>query len=82
MKITKRQLKRIIREEKTRLEEESQVPWAIQDTLNSIKYNMEKEISARLSLENRMWHKEPDVVRAVITMLDNLKGEFEGYDHG
>ena len=83
MKVTKRQLQRIIREERTKLtESESQVPWAIQDALDSLKYQMEEEINGRISLEDRGWHKDPNVVRAILIMLDNLKGEFEAYEHG
>ena len=81
MKITKRQLKRIIKEEKTKLikENASGIAYELQDQLDSLQYRLPEEINGLLSQHDRRWWDNPDLIRAVITMLDNIKGEFEGY---
>lgn len=75
MKITKRQLKRIIKEEKQKLLGE-EVSFSVSDTLRQLEYRIPKEIDARMSLENRIWREDPEVVDAVLNMLDNIKANF------
>lgn len=82
MKITKRQLKRIIKEERAKIIKENagnEIPYALKDSLDSLQYRLPEEINGLLSQHDRKWWDNPDLIRAVITMLDNIKGEFEGY---
>ncbi len=82
MKITKRQLRRIIQEEKAKIIKENagaQIPHALQDDLSSMQYRLPEEINGLLAQYDRKWWDNPELVRAVIIMLDNIKGEFEGY---
>ena len=79
MKITKKQLKRIIKEEKRRLQEQSGMNRATREHIGNMQYDFEKSISSKLGLENRFWYKDEDTVLAVLEMLDELKTTIEEY---
>ena len=74
MKITKRQLRRIIREEKAKLQEQaSGVSPAINSLLQKLENQFEMEMNAALQREDMMWWQNDDVILAIADMLDNLK---------
>lgn len=79
MKITKRQLHKIIKEEKAKLQEQSGMSMNSRDNLDSIKYNFEKAINSQMSLENRFWYKDAETIQAIMEMLDELKATIEEY---
>ena len=80
MKITKRQLKRIIKEERAKLQEQaSGITSAQSRAIDDMKYQFEKEMNAKMSLENRFWYKEDDVILALMEMLDELKTTITEY---
>ena len=79
MKITKRQLRRIIREEKQKLQEQSGMTGRSREAIGSMQYNFEKAINSQLSLENRFWYKDTETIQAVMEMLDELKATIEEY---
>ena len=79
MKLSKRQLKRIIKEEKAKLQEQSGMSHGTQESIGSMQYNFEKAINSQLSLENRFWYKDDDTILAVMEMLDELKKTIEEY---
>tara|TARA_E500000081_G_C5891745_1_gene243725 strand:- start:193 stop:441 length:249 start_codon:yes stop_codon:yes gene_type:complete len=79
MKITKRQLRQIIKEEKAKLQEQSGMSSSSREAIDSMKYNFEKAINSQLSLENRFWYKDPDTIQAVMEMLDALKAQMQEY---
>ena len=56
MKISKRQLRQIIKEEKAKLQEQpSMMSSRSREALDSMQYNFEKAINSQLSLEDRFW---------------------------
>ena len=75
MKVTKEQLKEIIKEERAKLQERATfgLTSAEKRSIEDMKYQFEKEINAKMSLENRFWYKEDDVMLAVLEMLEDLK---------
>ena len=75
MKITKRQLRKIIKEEKQKILNEN----TSQRTLDDLYYQFEKEINARLGSEDRKWYQNPETMESVMAMLDRLKGQMEEY---
>ena len=79
MKVTKRQLKRIIKEEKAKLQEQDGMSRMTQQYIEDMKYQFEKAISSKLGLENRFWYKDDDTILAVMEMLDDLKATIEEY---
>ena len=81
MKITKRQLRRIIKEEKRKLvkEQAGGIDYKIQQTLDSLGYKMSEEIDGSLSVQNRQWREDPAIVQAIIEMLDGMKAELGSY---
>ena len=83
MKISKRQLKRIIKEEKEKLLSEMVNRHGInikfQRSLDDLKYSMEKELVAKLSIEDRQWWKNEKNLEAAARMLDTLKETILGY---
>ena len=79
MKITKRQLKRIIKEEKAKLQEQDGMSRMTRQHIDNMQYDFEKAISSKLGLENRFWYKDDDTVLAVMEMLDELKKTIEEY---
>ena len=80
MKITKEELKQIIKEERAKLQEQaSGLTGAQSRAIDDMKYHFEKEISAKMSLENRFWYREDDVILALIEMLDELKTTIQEY---
>ena len=81
MKITKRQLKRIIKEEKAKLlkEQSGMLSSGSREAIDSMQYNFEKAINSQLSLENRFWYKDADTIQAIMEMLDALKAQMEEY---
>ena len=82
MKITKRQLKRIIREEKEKLVNEGQtvgLPYKQQDALDQLSYRFSEEINAAMGQHDRNWYENPDVMNAIQAMLDDLKSQFRAF---
>ena len=79
MKITKKQLQRIIREERALLQEQDGLSREQRENLAQMRYDFEKAINSGLSLSNRFWYKDDDTVLAVLEMLDELKAEIEAY---
>ena len=80
MKITKRQLKRIIKEETAKLVEQAGgIDHRIQATLDDFGYRIPEEIDGGLSVQNRQWREDPAIVQAVIEMLDSMKAELGAY---
>ena len=81
MKITKRQLRQIIKEEKAKLQERATfgLTSAEKRSIDDMKYQFEKEINSKMSLENRFWYKEEDVLLALLEMLDELKETIQEY---
>ena len=80
MKVTKEQLKEIIKEERAKLlEQASGLTGAQSRAIDDMKYQFEKEINAKMSLENRFWYKEDDVMLALLEMLDELKTTIQEY---
>jgi len=84
MKISKRQLKRIIKEEKANLLKEmqasmgaSRVPHDIQSTIDSWLYQSEEELNGRLSELDRTWHRTPEILDAIQVALDIMKDNVE-----
>ena len=81
MKITKEELKQIIKEERAKLQEQaSGLTGAQSRAIDDMKYQFEKEINAKMSLENRFWYKEEDVMLALLEMLDELKATIAEYE--
>jgi hypothetical protein len=82
MKITKRQLRRIVKEEKEKLLSEMVnrhgIDISLQRSLDDFKYTMEKELVAKLSIEDRKWWKDEKKKEAVLRMLDTLKETING----
>ena len=80
MKITKRQLKQIIREEKEKIIKEGLpsggLSYKIQDAIDSFGYRMSEELNGMLYQIDSEWHNNADVYEAVRRMLDNLKSEY------
>ena len=77
MKITKRQLKRIIAEEKARLLEERQEPdYNVAMAIDNFKYDIQKNLNAKMSIENRIWYDNPENIKAIMEMLDEVKEHF------
>lgn len=80
MKVTKEQLKEIIKEERAKLQEQaSGLTGAQRRTIDDLRYQFEDEINARLSSEDRNWYKNDDVLLAVFEMLDELKETIQEY---
>ena len=80
MKVTKEQLKEIIKEERAKLlEQASGLTGAQRRTIDDLRYQFEDEINARMSSEDRNWYKNDDVLLAVFEMLDGLKETIQEY---
>jgi len=78
MKITKRQLRRIIKEEKEKLLSEiinrQGIDVKFQKTIDKVKWDFEKElISGKLAGYEREWWKNEKQLEAVLHMLDMMK---------
>jgi len=82
MKITKKQLKRIIKEEKAKIVNENYeapgVSRAIQE-LGRLKFMFEDEINSACSRHVRDWHKNETIMREISMMLDELAAQMEKY---
>ena len=80
MKITKRQLKRIIKEEKRKLQEQPMMGGstseAIDRELMDLSFKLEDEIDASMGAEDPKWLSNPSTVDAVIDMLDQIVARF------
>ena len=75
MKITKRQLKRIINEEAKKLQKEARTdPQAHRAAraLGGLTFMFEDEISAQMSQLDRNWYTNPVIVKEVVMMLEEL----------
>ena len=80
MKITRKQLRRIIKEERAKLQEQaSGVSPAINSLLQKFESQFEMEMNAALQREDMMWWQNDDVILAVADMLDNLKTTMAAY---
>ena len=82
MKITKKQLKRIIKEEKAKIINENYeapgVSRVIQE-LDRLKFMFEDEINSACSRHVRDWHKNETIMREISMMLDELAAQMEKY---
>ena len=82
MKISKKQLKKIIREEKARILEERQEPdYKVVMAIDNFKYDIQKSLNAKMSLENRIWYKNPENIKAIFEMLDEVKAHFAEFEN-
>ena len=80
MKVTKEQLKEIIKEERAKLlEQASGLTGAQRRTIDDLRYQFEDEINSRMGSEDRNWYKNEDVILAVLEMLDGLKETIQEY---
>ena len=73
MKVTKRQLKKIIREEKAKLIKEQNPSTefqAIHNTIDGWAYRSEEELNGQLSQIDRRWNEDPEVIDAILEALD------------
>ena len=80
MKITKRQLKRIIKEEKAKLIKEqnpSSEFHAIRKAIDDWSYRSEEELNGQLSQVDPGWNKNPEIIDAIQNAIDMLKDNFE-----
>ena len=77
MKITKRQLKKIIKEEKAKILKEN--PQQTLRELDQISFQFEEEINARMSVIDRRWYKNPEIMVQIVKMLDELKAQMQEY---
>ena len=91
MKISKRQLKRIIKEEKAKLIKEqnpsSAQPFggappnasefeAIRRAIDNWSYRSEEELNGQLSQIDERWNEDPEVIDAILEALDLMKANF------
>ena len=84
MKITKRQLRNIIKEEKQKLLKElhpsmgpSRISQDVQDTIDSWLYQSEENLSSRLGELDSTWHRSPETLDAIQVALDIMKDNIE-----
>ena len=86
MKISKKQLKRIIKEEKAKIAKESYevgsnipgVRKAVQE-IQGLKFMFEDEINSSAARHVRDWYKNETIMREISMMLDELAGQIEKY---
>ncbi len=80
MKVTKEQLKEIIKEERAKLQEQaSGMSSGQRRAIGDLAYQFEDEINSRMGSEDRNWYKNEDVILAVLEMLDGLKETIQEY---
>ena len=75
MKITKRQLKKIINEEAQRIQKEARTdPMAHRAAraLGGLTFMFEDEISSQMSMIDRNWYSNPAIVKEVVVMLEDM----------
>ena len=84
MKVTKRQLQRIIKEEKARLLKEqpasmgpSRISHSVQSTIDSWLYQSEENLNGRLGEIDSTWHRSPEILDAIQVALDIMKDNVE-----
>lgn len=79
MKVSKNQLRQIIKEERAKLEEGAN--YALDRALMDMSYKLEDEINATVSQAtgDNQWWENPEVVDAVMMMLDELKQTFGSF---
>ena len=88
MKVSKRQLRQIIKEEKRKLQEQPMMggstSQAIDRELMDLSFKLEEEIDARMGAEDPQWLSNQSTVDAVIDMLDQIVASFtkRSEDHG
>jgi len=78
MKISKRQLKRIIREEKAKIVAEG-ISYQIQEDLDSLGYKVGEEINGLMGQHDRRWYENPEIMNAIQTMLNDVKSQFSSF---
>ena len=76
MRITKRQLKRIIREEKRKLTKEQNYSMEVPRVLGDFEHALPDEIDGALNQIDRNWRDNPEIIQAVHDMLDRIKRNF------
>ena len=79
MKVSKRQLRRIIKEEKAKLIKEqnpSREFHAIREAIDGWSYRSEEELNGQLSQIDRRWNEDPEVIDAILEALDLMKSNF------
>ncbi len=80
MKITKKQLKRIIKEEKAKLLEEGMDPKPISRQLRSNMddafYDFKRNLEGALGAADSRWYENPAVFALIKEKMDELLGEY------
>jgi len=80
MKITKRQLKRIIKEEKAKLLKEARDPKPVDPQLVSNMddafYDFKRNLEGALGAVDRKWWENPAVFELIKEKMDELLGEY------
>jgi len=88
MKIPKKRLKQIIREEHSKVVNAKKdkrlkeglpaggVPYKVQDQIDSFGYRMGEELSGMLYQLDSDWHNNANIYNAVRQMLESIKSEY------
>ena len=80
MKITKNQLRRIIKEEKQKLLEEGMdsrpIDPQLESNVDDAFYDFKRNLEGALGAVDRRWWENPAVLELIHQKLDDLKGEF------
>lgn len=80
MKITKRQLRRIIKEEKAKLLKEGMGPKPVDPQLASnmddALYDFKRNLEGALGAVDRRWWENPAVLELIKEKMDKLLGEY------
>ena len=80
MKITKRQLRRIIKEEKAKLLEEGMDPKPVSSQLrrnmDDAFYDFKRNLEGALGAADSRWYENPAVFALIKEKMDDLLGEY------
>ena len=80
MKITKKQLKRIIKEEKAKLLEEGMDPKPVSSQLrrnmDDAFYDFKRNLEGALGAADSRWYENPAVFALIKEKMDDLLGEY------
>ena len=49
--------------------------------IDNFKYDIQKSLNAKMSLENRIWYKNPENIKAIFEMLDEVKAHFAEFEN-
>jgi hypothetical protein len=80
MKITKKQLRQIIKEEKQKLINEGlpeiQISRAMRSNLDDAFYDFQRNLEAALGIEDSRWYENANVLKLIHEKLDELKSNY------